>query len=213
MTNYDNNYSNSLNPDEKKDVSLDKEQGQPTPSYYTNQQPPQPTFPVSPYNQPQVPQQQSPYGQQPSQPQQGDYGQPMPPSPYGAAQSPYNQPQQQSPYGQPQQQSYNQPQQGYNQQQGFGAYPVQVPTNKSAITGIILSGVGFLLGWAGGITIIASIIGIIFGHKALREIGYSGEKGKGLAITALVLGYLTVLSGFLFVLLFIFLGVMDSSSY
>jgi hypothetical protein len=36
---------------------------------------------------------------------------------------------------------------------------------------------------------IGSILGVIFGHIALRQIASTGEQGRGLAIAGLVLGY------------------------
>jgi hypothetical protein len=55
------------------------------------------------------------------------------------------------------------------------------PTNGLAI-GSLVAGV-FWMWWVG------SVVAIVLGHVALRQIARSGQSGRGLAITGLVLGY------------------------
>ena len=75
------------------------------------------------------------------------------------------------------QQSYGQ--QPYGQQPGPDRY------NVLAIVSFISS---FFI----------SLVAVITGHIALSQIGKTGEKGRGLAIAGLVLGYLGILSGIIF---------------
>ncbi len=46
------------------------------------------------------------------------------------------------------------------------------------------------------------IAAIIFGHIALRQIRRTGERGRGLALTGLILGYIVLGLGLLALLLF-----------
>ena len=114
--------------------------------------------------------------------------QPTPPPADG--QQPYQQqPYQQQPY---QQQPYPQqyPQQGYAQggytQQGY-AYAPAAPNNTMALVSLI-AGIG-------GLTLlpfIASIVAVITGHIAKKQIAETGENGSGLATGGLVTGYIGI---------------------
>src|SRR5918992_1490387 len=55
------------------------------------------------------------------------------------------------------------------------------PTNGLAIASVV-AGI-FWLWWLG------SAVAVILGHAALRQIARTGQRGRGLAITGLVLGY------------------------
>lgn len=66
--------------------------------------------------------------------------------------------------------------------------PTTTSTNGLAIASLITSLVGL------------SLLGVIFGHVALKKIGTTGEGGKGLATAGLVIGYLGLVVGLLFVL-------------
>lgn len=111
--------------------------------------------------------------------------------------------------------SYGAPQ-PYGSPQPYGAapqpygYPVAVaaPTNSLAIVALI-----------GGL--LMPIVGIICGHIALNQIKRSGEGGKGLAVTGLVLGYvftgISLVFLLIYILFFIFagavlVGVSDTTS-
>lgn len=51
---------------------------------------------------------------------------------------------------------------------------------------------------------LCSILGVVFGHVALSQINTSGEKGRGLAIAGLAIGYASLAFS-----LFYFLGVSE----
>ncbi|PZF63830.1 hypothetical protein DEI81_07000 [Curtobacterium sp. MCBD17_013] len=117
------------------------------------------------YGQPQFGQpqhgQQSPYGQQGQHGQQ-PYGQAQygQPNPYG--QQPYGQPQ----YGQPN--PYGQPGSGYPQ--------ASSSWNLFSILAIVF---GFVV----------APLGVVFGHISLHQIKRTGEQGRPLALTGLIVGY------------------------
>lgn len=146
-----------------------------------------------------------PYGQ--PQPGGDPYGQPQPGAPYGQlAGWGQDQPQ---PGGYPQQGGYGAPQVppagGYPQAYGqpYGGYPYgYVPpqrTNGMAVASMVL---GILwLYWIG------SILALIFGYVAKRQIAERQESGGGMATAGIVLGWIGI--GFL-VLLIVF-GVAASS--
>jgi hypothetical protein len=60
--------------------------------------------------------------------------------------------------------------------------------NKLAVASLVCS----LFVFSG----IGTLLGIIFGHTALREIAGQPQDGRGLAIAGLVIGYLTVVALF-----------------
>lgn len=87
------------------------------------------------------------------------------PAPYGAQPAPYGQ----GPYG------------GQPARYGGAPGPTSVQaTNTKAVVALCL---GFS----------APLVGLVFGILALREIGRTGEGGKGFAITGVVLGVLLLL--------------------
>jgi len=57
-----------------------------------------------------------------------------------------------------------------------------------------------------------SLVAVITGHIALSQIGKTGEKGRGLAIAGLVLGYLGILTGIiiLVVLIPLMIGIANN---
>lgn len=61
----------------------------------------------------------------------------------------------------------------------------------------VLAIVGFVLAF------VVSLGAVICGHIALSQIKRTGEKGRGLAIAALVLGYLGILLGLIWIALII----------
>jgi peptidyl-prolyl cis-trans isomerase B (cyclophilin B) len=93
----------------------------------------------------------------------------------------------------PQQQGAPQAAPAYGQQ----PYAQQSPTEKYNVLAII-SLVTSVIG--------VSLAGIICGHIGLSQIGRTGEKGRGLAIAGLVLGYLGIVAGL--VLLIVLIPVM-----
>ena len=69
---------------------------------------------------------------------------------------------------------------------------------------------------ATAISWVGSVAGVITGHIALAQIKRSGEKGRALAITGLVLGYLYIAGSIFFgllMLLFSLRGWVGGDSY
>jgi len=97
-------------------------------------------------------------------------------------------------YGAPdaygQQQQYGQPQ-AYGQQP-YGQPLAQDKYNVLAIVSLVSA-------------FFVSLAAIITGHIALSQIKKTGEKGRGLAIAGLVLGYLGIVAGIIGTILFIVL--------
>jgi hypothetical protein len=119
------------------------------------------------------PQYSQPQYSQPRYSQPGPHGQ----SPYG--QSPYGQsPYGQSPYGAP-----------------YGA--VGRKTNALAIASLCC-GIGQIVAW-----ILASIPAIVLGFMALNEIRRTGEGGRGMAITGIVLGFVGIILMALLIIFFV----------
>lgn len=112
-----------------------------------------------------------PYGGQPSgeQPyaQQPGYGQPP-----ASGQQPYAQ----QPYGGQ-----------YAGGEYSGGYTMAPKTNTMALVSLISSILGFT-----AVPFLGSIVGIITGHMALRQIRDTGESGAGLAKAGLIIGYVVV---------------------
>jgi hypothetical protein len=112
------------------------------------------------------------------------YGEPGP-----SGQPQYDQPQ----YGQPQ---YDQPQHG--QPQGGAPYGrVGRSTNSLAIASLCL-GIGQVVAW-----ILAGIPAIVLGFMALNQIRQTGEDGRGLAITGIVLGFIGIIATALLIIFFV----------
>ncbi|WP_449282396.1 DUF4190 domain-containing protein [Leucobacter sp.] len=116
------------------------------------------------------------------QPQTPQYPAPQAPQ-YSAPQAP-QQPQQ---YAQPQ---YSAPQQPYAAQQP--AYAPAPPTNTLAI--IALVGSFFI-----------SLVGVICGHIALKQIARTGEGGRGLALAGLIIGYVGIAVWVLVIIFYVFI--------
>lgn len=86
---------------------------------------------------------------------------------------------------------------------GYGAYPAAgqayapaAPTNTLAVVSMIAGIAGIVI-----LPIIASIAAIITGHMALSKLKTSGEQGRGMAMAGLIMGYVGVAFGVLFVIL------------
>jgi uncharacterized protein YacL len=50
------------------------------------------------------------------------------------------------------------------------------------------------------------ILGLVFGHIALSQIKRTGERGRGLALTAVVVGWIGVVAGALAAMFFLIFG-------
>lgn len=83
---------------------------------------------------------------------------------------------------QPQYQQPQFPQPQYQQQYSVNS----AKTNGLAIAAFVIS------------LLCCNILAVIFGHIAISQINQTGEGGKGLAIAALVIGYLSIAAGVLF---------------
>lgn len=66
----------------------------------------------------------------------------------------------------------------------YGAY-APVKTNTLAIISMIASIAGFI--WI--LPFIGSLAGAIMGHISLRQIAATGEKGRGMALAGIIVGY------------------------
>ncbi|MDQ1113541.1 putative membrane protein [Microbacterium testaceum] len=100
-------------------------------------------------------------------------------------------------YGQPTTSTYGQPAYGApNAAYGYGGgYAAPARTNVLAIVSLVASLVGFVL----ILPVVGSIAGVIMGHISLKQIKERGERGRGMALAGVIIGYVTLL----FVILFI----------
>ena len=118
---------------------------------------------------------------------------------------------------QPHQQAYpNQPFQHQQQMSNYGMLPVQSPTNKNAIISLVVSLATFFIFC--GIPLVgtaAAIVGIVFGHKALKETTNTPDSGHGVALAGVICGYVALVMSILvgaIVLLYIGLAMMGHHS-
>lgn len=117
---------------------------------------------------------------------------PTPPEPQLPQAAPQHQPQQPvyqaQPQAQPQPQAYIAPQ---PQLQPRPQAPTTLAaTNTYAVVAVILA-------------FIQPIAGIVFGHLALSQIKRTGDGGRGLALTGLLLGYIYIAFILLFVIFYV----------
>lgn len=142
------------------------------------------------------------YASQPEYPQpeyaqpqyaQPEYAQPQYPQPAFVQPGPQHPGYPQPSYPQP---SYSQPGHGAAGQYG----QVAAPMNVLAILGFI--GVFFF-----------GLVGIILGHISLSQIKRTGERGRGLALAATIIGYARIVVDFLAVMAFLtFLGLFGAAA-
>ncbi|KAB2343987.1 DUF4190 domain-containing protein [Actinomadura rudentiformis] len=78
-------------------------------------------------------------------------------------------------------------------------------TNALAIGSLVAGIVGIVCG-------VGSIVAIVLGHLALSKIKKTGEAGRGLAITGLILGYLAILAWIAYLILVVLVATDDSSA-
>jgi len=67
----------------------------------------------------------------------------------------------------------------------YAGYAAPRPTNGLAIAALICGIAGLVI-----FPIVASVLGVIFGHIAKKQIRESGENGDGLALGGLITGYI-----------------------
>jgi hypothetical protein len=156
------------------------------------------------FGEPTGPQDQPQFGQGPFSEAPADQTQPVQAPFTGAAQDP-PQYDQQAQYSQPQYGSaptYGQPQ--YNQTMPYGR--TGRGTNALAITSLCCAIGQIILGPLAGIP------AVITGAMSLGQIARSGEDGRGMAITGLVLGIIGLILTVLFIILFVAVWNRVSSS-
>jgi hypothetical protein len=97
---------------------------------------------------------------------------------------------------------------GDQQGGGAGSYEAAPPTSSMALVSLILGALGWVV-----LPVIGSVLAVVFGHLALREIDGSGGQlgGRGMAQAGLVLGYAALGLGALSVVLFVVLPVLGCS--
>lgn len=113
--------------------------------------------------------------------------QPQPQQPYPAPGQPASGapvPPPAPPYATPPQQQAYQPSGYPPPAYGYGGYPQQ-KTNTLAVVSMIASIVGFI--WI--LPVIGSIAGVVMGHISLSQIKRTNEKGRGMALAGLIVGY------------------------
>jgi hypothetical protein len=67
----------------------------------------------------------------------------------------------------------------------YSRYPVVKPANSMAVASMVLGLATPLFG-------LTAIPAVILGHKARRQIRYTGERGNGMALTGLVIGWAAI---------------------
>ncbi len=141
-------------------------------------------------------------------PSESQGGQQPYPGAYGQPQQPYEQ----QPYPQ---QPYQQGATAYGDQHGYGGYPPvpSRPNNTMAVVSLVAGICGLTV-----LFFVGSIVAVITGMMAKKEIARTGEEGSSLATWGVVLGWIGIGLGVLIGLAFLlFWGAMiaaiGSTSY
>lgn len=101
------------------------------------------------------------------------------------------------------QQAYGQPNYGAPAY-GYGAAP---RVNPLAIVALVSSLVGLF-----AIPVIGQIVGIITGHISLKQVKTTGERGRGMALSGVLIGYISLGLGILLIVLTaVIIGVTGGS--
>ena len=111
------------------------------------------------------------------------YSAPVPP---GAAPGPYPAPPGYAPGG-----GYPAPQAGYAPAYGYAGYAPPPRTNGLAVTSMVSSLVGVALSWT-AVLALGVVVGVITGHIALRQIARTGERGRGMALAGVIIGWISI---------------------
>ena len=144
------------------------------------------------------------------------YTPPVAPEPPYAAAPPaagsYPPPYQAAPYAAPP--AYGAPTSSYGAPApGYGYGYAQPRTNVLAVISMIASIVGFI--WI--LPFIGSLAGVIMGHISLKQIAQTGERGRGMALAGVIVGWvglgIVVLTGVGFIIAFAFAGAASWSRY
>jgi len=95
---------------------------------------------------------------------------------------------------------------GYTQAPGYAQAPSAAPTNTMAIVSMISS----IIGWFAFGSL--CIVGVILGHISLKQLKTSGEGGRGMALTGLIMGYIGIAGWVIGLIIFlIVLGIAGAS--
>lgn len=130
----------------------------------------------------------APHGAPLAPPPPAGYSQPAyPPPAYGAAPSPAQPP---AAYGTPAGYGQGAPYRPAQPPYGYGGYPA-IRTNPLAVTSLVSSLVGVVFGWT-WVLGLGVIVGVITGHIALGQIKRTGEKGRGMAIAGVIVGWVAI---------------------
>lgn len=89
---------------------------------------------------------------------------------------------------------------------GYYVGPMPQSTNGMAIASLACSISSFVI-----FPLIGAILGVIFGHMALKQIRVSNEQGHGMAVAGLIIGYIQIALAVLFIL-FILLVLIASAT-
>ncbi len=97
----------------------------------------------------------------------------------------------------------------------YGYMPQQRPTNGLAIASMVVSLVGVASICAYGvITVLACPTGAILGHVAYRKIRQRDERGAGMAMTGIIVGWVGFLLGLGMIALFVWVFMnMPTNAY
>ena len=95
---------------------------------------------------------------------------------------------------------------GYTPAPGYAQAPSAAPTNTMAIVSMISS----IIGWFAFGSL--CIVGVILGHISLKQLKTSGEGGRGMALTGLIMGYIGIAGWVIgLIIFFIVLGIAGAS--
>ena len=95
---------------------------------------------------------------------------------------------------------------GYTPAPGYAQAPSAAPTNTMAIVSMISS----IIGWFAFGSL--CIVGVILGHISLKQLKTSGEGGRGMALTGLIMGYIGIAGWVIGLIIFlIVLGIAGAS--
>lgn len=88
---------------------------------------------------------------------------------------------------------------------GYGAAATR--TNPLAIVSLVASLVGIFV-----IPVIGQIVGIVTGHISLKQIKATGERGRGMGLAGLLIGYISLGLGALLIIGFVILVAVSAGS-
>ena len=135
-----------------------------------------------------------------------------PTSPEPSGQPNPEQPAPQQPSAQPYQQPYGQPYAAQYSPQYAPAYAPTAPTNSMAVVTLIAGIAGLTL-----LPFVASIVAVITGPIAKRQIAQTHEQGSGMVTAGVVMGWIGVAIGALSILavivFFVFFAAAVGTSY